>query len=617
MNLNYKDKRYDKRLAELKYCGQQVDHIKDVVEKSITNINNNNNSFVIYGEPQSGKTEMMIALTAKLLDEGHKIIIILLNDSIQLLEQNLKRFRDSRLSPTPKSFKEVVDPVYKIGDKEWVIFCKKNARDLEKLIPKLRQNKKKVVIDDEADYATPNSKVNKRDISKINELTGELIGDDGIYIGVTATPARLDLNRTHDNDNESWLDFRPHDKYRGQEDFFPLLNKPGFHLNLLPDQGDDKKYLRQALFSFMVNVAHLNNMKEDEEEKNYSLLVHTSGKTADHSVDHKNIVKCFDALSDNNNKDYERYKKEIQDIANGRYPEHSELLCEYIFNNIRRDNIVVMNSDTDKKTTGNSTATEPETPFTVAIGGNIISRGVTFNNLLSMFFTRDAKHKIQQDTYIQRARMFGNRSKYLKYFELTIPKKLYWDWHKCFVFHRLSLESRRNGNDAPIWLESRRIAATASASVDLTRVEIDSGVMSFPLFDYSRFKDDINNILNDTNIKNIQKIEGIYELLGKEKLPKLLIEYIEQNMPDNDKSIVIHDPQEIYSYTDEGTDTESISRSKGLIANSQLERKRYPEAIHHIFIMYNALGKARLIYKLDSDVDKGLRYLKTRENNYD
>jgi DNA replication protein DnaC len=31
------------------------------------------------GEPQSGKTELMIALTAKLLDKGNKTIIILLN----------------------------------------------------------------------------------------------------------------------------------------------------------------------------------------------------------------------------------------------------------------------------------------------------------------------------------------------------------------------------------------------------------------------------------------------------------------------------------------------------------------------------------------------------------
>jgi len=44
---------------------------------------------VIYGEPQSGKTEMMICLTARLIDIGANLVIHLLNDSVQLLEQNL------------------------------------------------------------------------------------------------------------------------------------------------------------------------------------------------------------------------------------------------------------------------------------------------------------------------------------------------------------------------------------------------------------------------------------------------------------------------------------------------------------------------------------------------
>ena len=48
------------------------------------------NSFVIYGEPQSGKTELMIALTCKLLDCGFKTIFIVVNDNTELENQNLK-----------------------------------------------------------------------------------------------------------------------------------------------------------------------------------------------------------------------------------------------------------------------------------------------------------------------------------------------------------------------------------------------------------------------------------------------------------------------------------------------------------------------------------------------
>jgi DNA replication protein DnaC len=62
------DNRYERRIAALTAQGQDTERIKSVVDSAIENIGNKINSFVIYGEPQSGKTEMMIALTAKLLD---------------------------------------------------------------------------------------------------------------------------------------------------------------------------------------------------------------------------------------------------------------------------------------------------------------------------------------------------------------------------------------------------------------------------------------------------------------------------------------------------------------------------------------------------------------------
>jgi DNA replication protein DnaC len=89
--------RYERRLAKLVSDNKEVDRIKAVVESAVGNVDNTRRSFVIYGEPQSGKTEMMIALTAKLLDVGFRLVIVLLNDSVQLLDQNLERFQRSGL----------------------------------------------------------------------------------------------------------------------------------------------------------------------------------------------------------------------------------------------------------------------------------------------------------------------------------------------------------------------------------------------------------------------------------------------------------------------------------------------------------------------------------------
>lgn len=412
--------RYEKRIQVLKDAGKQVDCIETAVTGALKNIKlKDTRSFVIYGEPQSGKTEMMIALTAKLLDEGYKIIIHLLNDNISLLEQNLYRFQESGLSPAPRNYLEVLDSVIEIGDKEWVIFCKKNGSNLRSLLEKIGNIDGKIIIDDEADYASPNAKVNAGKETTIHSLIKKLLKNEGIYIGVTATPARLDLNDTFENDHEKWIDFPPHKKYNGYNDFFPQSPDRKFRLNTIPDNaGDDPKYARDALFGFLVNVAYLNSQSPiHERPNNYSFLVHTSGQKVDHKKDYQTIQKTFGVLSDQQHKDFEKYVQQVWNIAHDRYPSEADKVTKYILEHIGCINIVVMNSAKEFETNHKS-ATSPSTIFTIVIGGNIVSRGMTFDNLLAMYFTRDVKHKIQQDTYIQRARMFGTRP-YLPYFELT------------------------------------------------------------------------------------------------------------------------------------------------------------------------------------------------------
>jgi len=605
--------RYERRLSKLVAQNQEVERIKVVVSDAIANIKAKHRSFVIYGEPQSGKTEMMIALTAKLLDHGFRLVIVLMNDSVQLLGQNLERFQRAGLSPSPKKFSEVLPDEVKIGEHQWVIFCKKNAQDLQKLLGKLDGiDSSRVVIDDEADYATPNSKVNKKKKTKINELTGYLIGSDGTYIGVTATPARLDLNKTHQNQNEHWIDFPTHSNYTGQDKFFPVpaTNLP-YRLTLLSDAGDNPKHLREALFCFMVNVAYLNT-QVNSEDKNYSLLVHTSGNKADHSVDYKQVIKVFEALREETNGKHERYYKRIWEIANERYPGHSERITKYVITNSAVNNVVVMNSDKEVNSASNRTATDPTAPFTVVIGGNIVSRGVTFNNLLSMFFTRDVKHKLQQDTYIQRARMFGSRKDYMKYFELIIPKSLFLDWQKCFIFHRLSLEARKQNKRCPVWLDGERITAVSSASIDKTTVQVDRGEMSFDLFDFNGTKPAIEGIVQRGGT-SLQKVKALSQLVGINSLPGYLINYIESFRPAGDASIAVHMPRSIKGYTERAgeMDKATITRSKGFIGDREMEVDRFPNAVHHINILFNEAGKARVFYRYRGSV----RFLKTGQKN--
>jgi hypothetical protein len=592
-NLEPKHTRYEKQLRRIQKI-HPTNCIEEAVEGAVNNIKQNKSkAFVIYGEPQSGKTEMMICLTSKLLDEGHKIIIVLLNDNDELLNQNFKRFCYSGIDPTPKKYDQILDPSVKIGDSPWVIFCKKNSHNLRNLIEKIGNKKEKIIIDDEADYATPDSNVNKKDKgpTAINKYVGSLLDQNAIYIGVTATPARLDLNDTYENDNEKWINFPSHPAYTGQDSFFPIdVNSREFLLNFLPEDGDDPKYLREALFSFLVNVAYLNTI-DDGDERNFSMLVHTSGKIVDQDEDYKDIIGIMQGLSDKESSVFERYLKRIWEISKERYPDEVDSIVEYIMHNRGKITPIVMNN---KSNDDYEPATNPATPFTVVIGGNIISRGVTFNNLLSMFFTRDVKHKIQQDTYIQRARMFGSRGDILKYFELHIPQKLYKDWHRCFIFHRLSWEAIKNG-DAPVWLADKRVTPSSKSSINKTTISIDQGEMDFDMFDYT---DEIKKVWNDDSINERDRLEKLKLKLDEKNFPKYLLDWVDKN---NVNAIFIHkqiNPVDMR----EGTDPETIRSKTGYGSRFGGGALSKSNVLHHFAIFYNKKDKARLVYRYTENI---------------
>lgn len=590
---------YQKQLQRLRDVGNSTECVEFAVQGALKNLAGiNQKSFVIYGEPQSGKTEMMICLTAKLLDEGYRFIVHLLNDSVDLLGQNLGRFHGSGLAPSAQNFMEILDPAIDVKTGTFIVFCKKNGNNLRDLINKIGKMPKVVVIDDEADYATPNSLVNKNDKTPINELIGRIIGDSGHYIGVTATPARLNLNNTFNNDSKIWVKFPPHRMYTGQDDFFPMnIDEIGvsglkYRLSLMPDKNDDFRHERAALFRFMVNAAHLNLTSE---EKNYSLLIHTSGKKIDHKADLENIRKIFSVLSDQNNKKFERYLKEIWEIAKSTYVDVSaDDITKYVYNNISRRAIIVLNSEASFKNFGGS-ATNPSALFTIVIGGNIVSRGVTFNNLLSMFFTRDVKTKLQQDTYIQRARMFGSRGAYLGHFELTIPIALYADWHRCFVYHRLALASIDSGLGSPVWIADQRISAVASASVDNSTVDLDRGEMSFAIFDFEPEFD----LIAESGASAADKINALADKLGDAAFPPYLREFILHSLSKGKLGLKVFTSAGMFPSMTEQEKTD-IQRRQGFLTIREADRTG--NTAHFLRIYRNDAGKARLFYKFDGSV---------------
>jgi hypothetical protein len=594
------ENRFEKRIENLKKKNLYTDNIKETVEETINNVFKEKcKSFVIYGAPQSGKTELLIALTAKLLDLKAKHILILINDNVSLLNQNLDRFLSSGLQPVPKLFKELEKSEIDIKENQFVVFCKKNQNDLKKLYNIIGDLKEVFILDDEADYATPNSKINKKDElnnkakSKINYLIERILGKNGKFIGVTATPQRLDLNLTFSNDNEKWVQFKPHPNYYGQEFFFPsdLNEQLKYTLKFLPLTDDDPKFLRDAFFRYLIKVSQINleNISKNNDEEYFSFLVHTSGRIEDHQKDEKVIRKTMSIIHEKKNK-YESYLEKIFDACKKMNinDDHSYKIIQYIKENIDRHKIVIMNSKKDMTASDFKHGVKPIVPFTVCIGGNVVSRGVTFENLVSMFFTRSVKGKLQSDTYIQRARMFGNRKNVFKHFELSITEDLFEKWWEAFVFHQINLATL-TGFGGPSWMGNSRIRAVAPSSIDKQNVEEFSNEISFGQFN---FKDDIKNEYQ-SNKDKLEILKNLQTLIGSDAFPNEIINYIKINTPLGSKNIHFQNLRNIHSINSGNPDYTKITREKGGLVDPVKDEN----IIHYFAIFFNNKGKARLFYK--------------------
>jgi DNA polymerase III delta prime subunit len=609
--------RYLRQIERVRHIKGYVKSIEDTVEKTVDNLSKGANRLAIYGEPQSGKTEMMIALSARLFDEGNKCIIILVNDSVDVLSQNYDRFLESGIVPTPKNLGDLEQTMDLLKSKELLIITKKNQSNLRNLLEYLKKtnNKGRILIDDEADYATPNAKINL-DLDKktgekdpktvINKLVQSILDLNGaessIYIGVTATPQRLDLNNTFNNQREFWVFFDTHPNYHGHDVFFPDIQdgqyKVPFHLEVLPDQGDNDSYLINALLRFMINVAHLNCSLPDtfaNGQSNYCMLIHTSGVKEDHKHDHDLVVDTFEKLIQEKEKPG-RYFEKLESLTEQMYPEKVLPIMQYIYEKCEGYAVKVVNSERDRDLEKITSVTVPKRPFTIAIGGNIVSRGVTFDNLLTMFFTRSPKHKIQTDTYVQRARMFGARGAYLDHFELHIPESLYQDWHTAFYYHRMGMGTLPSGE--PIWYEDARTNAVSGSSKDKANISQDKGEVSFGLF---HITEQIKKLTADSLV-GFSSLEQLLKLLPDGYIPNPIIRTIESMKPNGDASVVVHKTKSLLNYKSlTPEDKTEIKRGKrGLFYGE--DAKDFPKALHHFQIFFNEKDDARMIYKF---VEKG------------
>lgn len=603
---------YENRIGALKENFSDISHIEKAVKDTTAVLQQGVRSTVIYGEPQSGKTELMLALTCKLLDMGYETIFMVMNDNVSLETQNFERFSGCKqLDPSPVKAIEVInDPSSVIAGKKNIIFCRKNTTNLDKLIEVTRNLGKRVILDDEADFASPDNKINKPgDASKVNQLVERLIEtkprtDDqlGVYIGVTATPGRLDLNNTFFNESNEWIFVDPYPGYTGREIFFPASRdaqkKLSYNLKKLPDERDDPRFLRHAVLRFLLRNAYLSIINAPDEIQPYSMLIHSSGKIDDHTIEKVQIQKIINRLRKDDQKIYEEMHNLIpKTFSESQLAEVDTLaLLKFVHANIGKSAILVINSEKANEQ-NTMRAANPRAQFTFALGGNIISRGLTFNNLLSFFFTREVKSKLQQNTYIQRARMFGNR-KNLELFELCVPESLWGKWIDCFQLHELSLAAAKEKE--PVWFSGKTVNASDAAAVDKKVVHVESGEMMVGEIFY--LTDEIRSILENNSKGTIERVEELLNrgLISEKVFPRSYISVINKydDGPESIHMVLSEGTSIRYIEPLSGHDAENISRVRGGIIASTINKiARYDDASHLIMPIRNENQMCRFYYK--------------------
>ena len=421
-----------------------------LMEQLNTDLNKNHNSLLV-GKVQSGKTSNLELLSAIAFDNGYNFLLIFGGYDKELLRQSTERFGktfetvggdDVIISEAPVLFttndltKESIsinsldsDFVKQLLEEKRpiIITCLKRPRAMTtvlKAISKVQDSVTGIVpfiIDDEGDQASLNTAKDKtrnstptyRTIVKLKEVL-----HNPLYLSVTATPQANVFQEDISALNPASIHtVQPGSGYDGASIYHLSENNI---IEEVPDTDTNLRIsdsLRDAIYYFFIASAIKRLRSIQKKDKKSDMIIHVDRTVISHgsiySAIHDMLEGVKSAFKEDDSKDfyinkirkcYEKYlPKEIQSI----YQFDVNLISE-ISNAIQSTGVILQNG------IGKQTKEKELTKFhKIYIGGDLLQRGLTFQNLIVSYFTRFAKSGGNMDTTLQRARWFGYRSKYL------------------------------------------------------------------------------------------------------------------------------------------------------------------------------------------------------------
>lgn len=412
---------------------------------------------LVLGYVQSGKTANYTAVIAKAVDAGYRMVIVLsglhnnLRRQTQIrLENDLLESEWAHLTTSDEDFGKVVDGEALARKRVLMIaVVKKNSARLRKLRDWLRDINEVVrrkcpvlIIDDEADQATPNSAQHGVDRTAINRLVREIWEATltGSYVGYTATPFAnvfMDPNDSGDLYPSNFIiDLNRSESYFGAERIFgrdeldeddnpddgldmvrTITEEEAESLKAPSRRGDRDDFdpelpasLETAVRWFLLATAV---RRARGQYKHSSMLIHTTHYTQPHFAMRDRVRFLLKTLDFNDGEFRELYLQEIDRVKDATtamsvpWPEVKDALTAVLVD----VKVVVDNGSSLERLVYDKDDEFGESlPKTlIAIGGATLSRGLTLEGLVVSYFVRSSN---TYDTLLQMGRWFGYRAGY-------------------------------------------------------------------------------------------------------------------------------------------------------------------------------------------------------------
>jgi hypothetical protein len=578
---------------------------------------------LIIGDVQSGKTINYSGIICKAVDAGFRTVILLTGTTNDLRQQtqirideafvgvdsNLMNDEANKLTPIgvgkfnpdpslrPIAFTTVAKDFNKnaakqlsmtlsqgVGERPMLFVIKKNTSVLKNLlewIQKHNQNESNkidnsvLMIDDEADYASVNTKAVDEDPSKTNKYIEELLNifRFSSYVGFTATPyANIFIDPATDEEMEHEglfpkdyiyaLDaptnyigarniFPVNSEYHHMlrdiedaEDFYPMRHKKEHDFEIISDS------LKDAINAFLLanvirdlrgdKTTHRSMMINVTRFVNTQKLLHKAIK--EHLASIKTSIKLYAGLSPNKalqNEDINALFVSFEQEYGSNEFSWNEVQAS-LFDSIMPILALVAHGGGDDL----DYSLYPDGLRTIVVGGQRLSRGLTLEGLIVSYIYRNS---MAYDTLMQMGRWFGYRSNYEDLCRVWMDRiSQAWYAFICEATDELLEEVRvmrdkgatplefglkvRNDPDIPLIVTARNKMRTAKEKI--INIALSEKAIETPILYNDPAKNNVNlaatiKLIDEVKIlkfgnqygaKNIEK-ERVLELLENIEVP--------------------------------------------------------------------------------------------------